>query len=83
MEATPDALGAIGTYLATRGVGRIFPTTVTSPRDETMRSLADWRLRSNEHGSSSVVGYSAGIHLKGHSFRIRSWIRGASMEPPS
>src|SRR3981189_4012853 len=40
MDATPEALGSIGTYLATRGVGADFPTTVTSPRDETMRSLA-------------------------------------------
>ena len=40
MEATPEALRAIGTYLASRGVGAYFPTTVTSPRDETLRSLA-------------------------------------------
>src|ERR1700733_14075594 len=40
MEATPDALGAIGSYLAGRGVGAYFPTTVTSPMEETMRSLA-------------------------------------------
>ena len=40
MEATPAAIGAIGTYLAGRGVGAYLPTTVTSPRDETMRSLA-------------------------------------------
>src|SRR5271155_4669812 len=38
MEATPEALCAIGSYLASRGVGAYFPTTVTSPRDETMRS---------------------------------------------
>ena len=25
MEATPEALGAIGTYLASRGVGAYFP----------------------------------------------------------
>ena len=40
MEATPEALGTIGSYLASRGVGAYFPTTVTSPKDETMRSLA-------------------------------------------
>src|ERR1700756_2144745 len=40
MEATPEALGAIGAYLASRGVGAYFPTTVTSSREETMRSLA-------------------------------------------
>src|ERR1700723_220879 len=40
MEATPDAFRAIGSYLAGRGVGAYFPTTVTSPREETMGSLA-------------------------------------------
>jgi N-acetylglucosamine-6-phosphate deacetylase len=32
MEATPEALRTIGAYLASRGVGAYFPTTVTSPR---------------------------------------------------
>src|ERR1700727_2798964 len=32
MEATPDGLRTIGSYLATRGVGAYLPTTVTSPR---------------------------------------------------
>src|ERR1700677_3263907 len=40
MEATPAALDTIGSYLASRGVGAYFPTTVTSTRDETLRSLA-------------------------------------------
>ena len=40
MEATPGALDAIGAYLAGRGVGAYFPTTVTSSTEETMRSLA-------------------------------------------
>jgi N-acetylglucosamine-6-phosphate deacetylase len=37
MEASSKALDTIGTYLAGRGVGAYFPTTVTSPRDETLR----------------------------------------------
>ena len=39
MEATPEALHAIGDYLASRGVGAYFPTTVTSPKADTLRAL--------------------------------------------
>jgi N-acetylglucosamine-6-phosphate deacetylase len=66
MEATPEAIGAIGAYLASRGVGAYFPTTVTSPRDETMRSLAGLAVeigRGSEvrrHGATPL-----GIHLEG------------------
>jgi N-acetylglucosamine-6-phosphate deacetylase len=66
MEATPEAFGAIGNYLAGRGVGAYFPTTVTSPRDETMRSLAGLAI---EIGQSSEVNRRGatplGIHLEG------------------
>jgi N-acetylglucosamine-6-phosphate deacetylase len=64
MEATPEALNTIGAYLASRGVGAYFPTTVTSPRDETMRSLAGL---ANEIGrGTSYRGASPlGIHLEG------------------
>ncbi len=66
MEATPEALGAIGAYLASRGVGAYFPTTVTSPRDETMRCLAGLAVEigrgptGNPHGATPL-----GIHLEG------------------
>jgi N-acetylglucosamine-6-phosphate deacetylase len=66
MEATPEALSAIGVYLASRGVGAYFPTTVTSSRDDTMRSLAGLAVeigRSREvrqHGAIPL-----GIHLEG------------------
>ena len=66
MEATPEALGVIGAYLATRGVGAYFPTTVTSPRDETMRSLAG--LAAEIERSTEVKRRGAtplGIHLEG------------------
>jgi N-acetylglucosamine-6-phosphate deacetylase len=66
MEATPEALGAIGAYLATRGVGAYFPTTVTSPRDETMRSLAG--LAAEIERSTQAARHGAaplGIHLEG------------------
>ena len=64
MEATPDALGAIGTYLATRGVGGYFPTTVTSPRDETMRSLAGLTREIGQH-TEHRGATPLGIHLEG------------------
>jgi N-acetylglucosamine-6-phosphate deacetylase len=66
MEATPEALGAIGAYLASRGVGAYFPTTVTSPREETMRSLAGLAI---EIGRGSGVRHRGatplGIHVEG------------------
>ena len=64
MEATPEALRAIGTYLASRGVGAYFPTTVTSPRDETLRSLAGL---ANEirRGTLHRGAVPLGIHLEG------------------
>ena len=64
MEATPEALRAIGTFLASRGVGAYFPTTVTSPRDETLRSLAGI---ANEirRGTSHRGAIPLGIHLEG------------------
>ena len=66
MEATPQALDAIGAYLASRGVGGYFPTTVTSPRDETMRSLAGLaveigRSAESRHPRATPLG----IHLEG------------------
>jgi N-acetylglucosamine-6-phosphate deacetylase len=66
MEATPEALSAIGAYLASRGVGAYFPTTVTSPRDETMRSLAGLAVEIGR--GPEVRGEGAtplGIHLEG------------------
>jgi N-acetylglucosamine-6-phosphate deacetylase len=66
MEATPEALRTIGAYLASRGVGAYFPTTVTSPREETVRSLAALAI---EIGRSPEVGHHGatplGIHLEG------------------
>jgi N-acetylglucosamine-6-phosphate deacetylase len=64
MEATPEALRTIGAYLASRGVGAYFPTTVTSPREETIRSLAGLASeigRDNAHSGATPLG----IHLEG------------------
>jgi N-acetylglucosamine-6-phosphate deacetylase len=74
MEATPEALGVIGGYLASRGVGAYFPTTVTSPRDETIRSLAglareigrNTAHRNTAHRNTGHRGAAPlGIHLEG------------------
>ena len=66
MEATPKALRAIGSYLASRGVGAYFPTTVTSPKEETIRSLAGLAAeieRSKQSDPSGAI--PLGIHLEG------------------
>ena len=66
MEATPEAFRAIGSYLASRGVGAYFPTTVTSPREETLRSLA--RIAAEIERSKKTDSRGAtplGIHLEG------------------
>ena len=66
MEANPPALNAIGSYLSGRGVGAYFPTTVTSPKDETLRALAGlaneikWRAKTTDYGATPL-----GIHLEG------------------
>jgi len=66
MEASSKALDTIGTYLAGRGVGAYFPTTVTSPRDETLRSLAGLASEIDRRSESSPRGATPlGIHLEG------------------
>jgi N-acetylglucosamine-6-phosphate deacetylase len=40
MEATPEALNAIGSFLAARGTGNYLATTVTAPLDATLRALS-------------------------------------------
>ncbi len=64
MEATPEALRVIGAYLASRGVGAYFPTTVTSPTDETLRSLAGLANEIRK-GTSNRGAVPLGIHLEG------------------
>jgi N-acetylglucosamine-6-phosphate deacetylase len=66
MEADSHALNAIGSYLSSRGVGAYFPTTVTSPRDETLRALTglatEIKLRA---GTANYGATPLGIHLEG------------------
>jgi N-acetylglucosamine-6-phosphate deacetylase len=64
MEATPAAFATINTFLATKGVGRYLPTTVTAPVDATLRSLqgiADRIESPSQPGQASPIG----IHLEG------------------
>jgi N-acetylglucosamine-6-phosphate deacetylase len=66
MEATPDALRTIGGYLATRGVGAYLPTTVTSPREETLRALSGLATVIKRQQQDSPTGATPlGIHLEG------------------
>jgi N-acetylglucosamine-6-phosphate deacetylase len=40
MEATPEALATVGSFLATCGVGAYLATTMTAPREAILRSLS-------------------------------------------
>ena len=66
MEATPEALGAIGKFLASRGTGSFLATTVTAPIDATLRSLAGLARLLNRP-ASDTPGHARpiGIHLEG------------------
>jgi len=64
MEASAEALDAIGSFLAQRGVGSYLATTVTAPLDTTLRSLeklAKLLARPAIQGQAHPVG----IHLEG------------------
>jgi N-acetylglucosamine-6-phosphate deacetylase len=61
MEATPEALAAVGGYLATRGVGAYLATTVTAPMDATLRSLAGLAKCMDAASGARLLG----IHLEG------------------
>jgi N-acetylglucosamine-6-phosphate deacetylase len=87
MEASPAALNAIGTYLATRGVGAYLATTVTSGRDEMLRSLAGIgaEIHRLERAARVVGAVPIGIHLEGPflSHRKRGVHTDSLLEAPS
>ncbi len=68
MEATPEALRAIGRFLASRGTGSFLSTTVTAPLDMTLRAL-DGLARLIDHPETFDADHRAarpiGIHLEG------------------
>jgi N-acetylglucosamine-6-phosphate deacetylase len=68
MEATPEALGTIGRFLASRGTGSFLATTVTAPLDMTLKAL-DGLAKLIDHPESIDAGNRAaqpiGIHLEG------------------
>jgi N-acetylglucosamine-6-phosphate deacetylase len=63
MEGTPAALDAVGRFLAGRGVGAYFPTTVTAPIDATLYALAGLAriITRPDHPGARPLG----IHLEG------------------
>jgi N-acetylglucosamine-6-phosphate deacetylase len=72
MEATPQALNAIGCFLARRGTGSFLATTVTAPLDATLRALEGLtRLIENPaqiealSDNGQPVARPIGIHLEG------------------
>ncbi len=72
MEATPEALDAMGRFLASRGTANYLATTVTAPLDATLRSLeglAKLIARADEISSGNGSGFASarplGIHLEG------------------
>ena len=67
MEATPEALGKISAFLATRGVGHYLPTTVTAPLDVTLRALEGLAkiIESVAADGDTPGAQPIGIHLEG------------------
>ncbi|HUN83143.1 MAG TPA: N-acetylglucosamine-6-phosphate deacetylase [Terracidiphilus sp.] len=64
MEATPEALGKISAFLATRGTASFLPTTVTASLDRTytaLEGLAKLIAKPPVHGHARPLG----IHLEG------------------
>jgi len=64
MEGTPEALAAIGAFLASRGTARFFATTVTAPMDATLRAVAGL-ARIIDQAPSTTAARPLGIHLEG------------------
>ena len=64
MEATPQALAAVGSFLASRGTGSFLATTVTAPLDATLRSL-EGLAKLIAQPSSNDSARPRGIHLEG------------------
>jgi N-acetylglucosamine-6-phosphate deacetylase len=64
MEATPEALDAMGSFLAAHGTGSYLATTVTAPLDATLRALSGL-AKLMERAPVAGQAQAAGIHLEG------------------
>jgi N-acetylglucosamine-6-phosphate deacetylase len=71
MEATPEALGAVCAFLATRGTGSFLATTVTAPLSATLRAveglakLIEHPERIQAQSNGKPAARPIGIHLEG------------------
>jgi N-acetylglucosamine-6-phosphate deacetylase len=72
MEATPEALTAIGSLLAAHGTGSFLATTVTAPLDRTLRAVSGLArlirepvLVEKHNPNGEPLARPIGIHLEG------------------
>lgn len=68
MEASPEALSAIGGFLARHGTGSYLATTVTAPLDATLRALAGLAKLIEKPellDGGQAMARPVGIHLEG------------------
>src|SRR6185437_792391 len=67
MEATPEAIGAIGALLARHGTGGYLATTVTAPLDATLRAAEGLAklIDKPEQLQARPCARPVGIHLEG------------------
>jgi N-acetylglucosamine-6-phosphate deacetylase len=64
MEATPEAIRAMGRFLASRGTSSFLATTVAAPLDATLRALSGLAKLAAE-GEAEAGARLLGIHLEG------------------
>ena len=64
MEATPEALAAVGSFLASRGTGSYLATTVTATLEVTLRSLSGLAKLLAQRPAADQAR-AIGIHLEG------------------
>ncbi|MGC9292718.1 MAG: N-acetylglucosamine-6-phosphate deacetylase [Acidobacteriaceae bacterium] len=63
MEASANAIDALGVFLTTHGVGSYFPTTVTAPEEHILRALDGLaqQIERTDHPGARPLG----IHMEG------------------